>query len=177
MEIITSDKKPEPVHIPDPICFVVDRSTSGETGSAVTMDTCFTLNQFEEMGCTKPMLEHILRYSNLLDYEVNGLVYLDWAGLPNVISQEKFDECFDAISEKRPILDSITNNVSEEYELDEVLCIGGRGYIVNYECERIGKYDPTTGLPIVEDKEQCEMLDGDWDEQQKTCDSKYNGEK
>lgn len=65
---------------------------------------------------------------------------------------------------------SATQNV---YELDEALCIGGRGYIVNDECERIGKYDPATGLPIVENKEQCAMLEGVWYEEQKICDSKY----
>ncbi|WP_237089322.1 hypothetical protein [Nitrosopumilus adriaticus] len=92
--------------VTDPICFVVDRATSGETGSAVTMGACISLKQFEEMGCTKPMLEHILRYSNLLDEEVDVHVYLDWAGLPNGVTQEKFDECFDAILEKRPILNS-----------------------------------------------------------------------
>ena len=34
----------------------------------------------------------------------DGPVYLEWAGLPEGVSQEKFDECFDAIFEKRPIL-------------------------------------------------------------------------
>lgn len=89
----------------DPICFIVDQTTSGETGSGVTLDTCITLEKFEEMGCTKPMLEHILRYSNLLDEEVDGPVYLDWAGLPDDISHEKFDECFDAIREIRTFLE------------------------------------------------------------------------
>lgn len=95
--------------ISDPICFVVDRASSGETGSGVTMDTCLTLKQFEEMGCTKPMLEHILRYSNLLDEEIDGPIYLDWAGLPDGITQEKFQECFDAISEKRTLIKEISD--------------------------------------------------------------------
>ena len=58
-------------------------------------------------------------------------------------------------------------------ELEEALCIGGRGIIKNENCERIGKYDLVTGMPIVENKEQCDMLEGDWDEEQKICDSKY----
>lgn len=57
----------------------------------------------------------------------------------------------------------------------ELLCMGGRGFIVNEKCERIGNYDPITGLPIVENKEQCDLLEGDWDEEQKICDSKYGG--
>lgn len=45
--------------------------------------------------------------------------------------------------------------------------MGGRGIIKNENCERIGKYNLTTGLPIVENKEQCDMLHGDWNEQEK----------
>ncbi|WP_428325420.1 hypothetical protein [Nitrosopumilus sp.] len=103
MEIIAIDVKFESIHVPDPICFVVDRSSPDNIGGNVTLDTCITLDQFEEMGCTKPMLEHILEFSNLLDHEVDGLIYLKWVGLPNGVSQEKFDDCFDAISEKRTV--------------------------------------------------------------------------
>lgn len=63
--------------------------------------------------------------------------------------------------------------VTGSYELEDALCIGGRGIIKNENCEMIGKYDPATGMPIVENKEQCDMLEGDWDEEQKTCNSKY----
>ncbi|MCV0410119.1 hypothetical protein [Nitrosopumilus sp.] len=59
------------------------------------------------------------------------------------------------------------------YELDEALCIGGRGYIKNDECERIGKYDIQTGIPIVENKVQCDLLNGTWYAEQDKCDSKY----
>ena len=90
--------------ISDPICFVVDGSSPDNIGSGITMDTCITLKQFEDMGCTKLMLEHLLEYSNLLDYSLDGPVYLEWVGLPNGVSQEKFDECFDAILEKRNLL-------------------------------------------------------------------------
>lgn len=65
--------------------------------------------------------------------------------------------------------------VSGSYELEEPLCIGGRGMIVNENCEIIGKYDVSTGMPIVENKEQCDMLEGDWNEKQNNCDSKYGG--
>ena len=65
--------------------------------------------------------------------------------------------------------------VTGSYDLENPLCIGGRGIIKNENCERIGKYNLTTGLPIVENKEQCDMLDGNWNEQEKICDSKYDG--
>ena len=67
----------------------------------------------------------------------------------------------------------VVSDIQNDYELDEALCMGGRGFIVNEECERIGKYDPTTGLPLVENKEQCDRLDGKWNAEQKICDSKY----
>ena len=66
--------------------------------------------------------------------------------------------------------------VTGSYELEEASCIGGRGMIKNENCEIIGKYDPATGMPIVENKEQCNMLEGNWDEEQKICDSKYGGQ-
>lgn len=107
--------------ITDPICLVTDKASSGETGSAVTMERCFTLSEFEEIGCTKPMLEHILRHSNLLDYEVDGFLYLDWAGLPSGVSQGEFEECYDAILEKRPILNSKNQDESK-------ICLDGQIY-------------------------------------------------
>jgi len=321
MGIITSNEKPEPVHIPDPICFVIDRATGG-SGGAVSMDRCFPLSEFENMGCTRPMLEHLYKYSNILDEEFDGLFYIEWVSLPDEVSEEQFEECVDIIHEKRlsadlssltykdfgisssepvypievstdeqlqrvldkceykrkkvsgeipsftsdgtPILSTLSllswnnsthyndnnicyfqplkehleydllggvleycnsskgagwnnpfevwfanethyidsdiclwqklddsivlvlptnwQNVYEDdfektatgsYELENPLCIGGRGFIENEDCERIGKYDVSTGLPIVENKEQCDMLDGDWNEQQNSCDSKY----
>lgn len=63
--------------------------------------------------------------------------------------------------------------VTGSYELENPLCIGGRGMIINEDCEIIGKYDVSTGMPIVENKEQCDMLDGDWNASQNSCDSKY----
>lgn len=110
--MITSDKKPQPQRIlSDPICFVVDRATSGETGSAVTMGTCFTLKQFEEIGCTKPMLEHLNKHSNILDFESDGAYYLDFIGLPDGMSQEKFEGCWDVFIEKRTNL--LENTIPE----------------------------------------------------------------
>jgi hypothetical protein len=59
------------------------------------------------------------------------------------------------------------------YELEEALCIGGRGMVKNEKCEIIGKYDIQTGIPIVENKSQCDLLDGTWYNDKKLCDSKY----
>ena len=77
--------------------------------------------------------------------------------------------------DSRWITDELENeNVgSGSYELENPLCMGGRGILVSENCERIGKYDPATGIPIVENKEQCDMLKGDWNDEQKICESKY----
>ena len=107
--------------ISDPICFVTDRATSGETGSAVTMDACFTLKQFEEMGCTQPMIEHLKKHSNILDFESDGAYSLDFIGLPEGMSIEKFEECWDVILEKRPMITSKSKDESK-------ICPDGQDY-------------------------------------------------
>ncbi|PIW35132.1 MAG: hypothetical protein COW26_05225, partial [Nitrosopumilales archaeon CG15_BIG_FIL_POST_REV_8_21_14_020_33_23] len=65
-DMMISGEKPKLPHIPDPLCFVIDRATEG-SGRGVTMDACFPLSDFETLECTKPMLEHIYKYTNLLD--------------------------------------------------------------------------------------------------------------
>ena len=107
--------------ISDPICFVIDRATSGETGSAVTVDDCFTLKQFEGMGCTKPMLEHLNRHSNILDFVTDGTYHLDFIGLPEGMSIEKFEECWDVILEKRHMITSKSKDGSK-------ICPDGKDY-------------------------------------------------
>jgi len=91
--------------------------------------------------------------------------FIDWENSTHYINNNSCE--WKSISEK---------TVTGSYELENPLCIGGRGYIVNENCERIGKYDISTGLPIVENKEQCDMLDVDWNDQQNICDSKYGKE-
>ena len=55
----------------------------------------------------------------------------------------------------------------------EKICLGGRGMILNDQCQRIGNYDLQTGIPIVNNKEECDRLDGTWYDDRKLCDSKY----
>ena len=122
------------------------------------------LQELSSLGCNQLVLDYIYRYTNLFDEKFDGVYYRNFVGLPDGVSNEKLQECTDFIREKRT-----------STELENLLCMGGRGMILNEDCERIGKYDPATGLPIVENKEQCDMLDGDWDEKQNICDSKYDG--
>lgn len=99
--MMTSDEKPEPAHVPDPICFVIDKATSGEKGGAMSSEACFPLSDFENLGCDKPMLNHLYKYSNLLDESFDGIIYLDFIGLPEGMSKEKFDECMDDVYQFR----------------------------------------------------------------------------
>ena len=59
------------------------------------------------------------------------------------------------------------------YELNEALCLGGPSMILNEKCERIGKYNTQTGIPIVENKTQCDLLNGNWYDDHNKCDSTY----
>lgn len=137
------------LELSDPICFVTDRTRSDNIGSGVTMDACFTLKQFEEMGCTKPILEHLYKYSNLLDEESDGTWYMESIGLPEGISQEKFDDCFDAVLEKRPILNIQYDDV-EENMADQL-----RGVFGSCACQERTKSNPDT-------MERCTQPDISW---------------
>jgi len=58
-------------------------------------------------------------------------------------------------------------------EYGNPVCLGGRNMIINDQCERIGNYDIQTGIPIVNNKSECDKLDGTWYDDRKLCDSKY----
>ena len=87
-------------------------------------------------------------------------------------------ECkfLDRVDESPPYgqpINTEKSDVADSYELDEVLCLGHRGVILNDKCQKIGKYDTQTGIPIVNDKTECDKLDGTWHDDRKLCDSKY----
>jgi len=54
-----------------------------------------------EMGCDQSILAHITKHSNLLDEEFNGKYAIEYEGLPDGVSKEKFDECVDFIYHER----------------------------------------------------------------------------
>lgn len=51
--------------------------------------------------CDKSILDHIANYTNLLDEDFDGNYGFEDLGLEDGGSQEKFEECFDYILEKR----------------------------------------------------------------------------
>ncbi len=83
------------------LCFIIDSATSGESGSAVSLEKCIPLSDLNYLGCDKPILEHLFKYSNLLDEEFHGVYGIEDIGLPDGVSQEFFEECVDYIYEKR----------------------------------------------------------------------------
>ena len=90
--------------IPDSICFVMDRESSTPTLCADGNCACYPSSDFETLGCTKPILEHLDKHTNLLDENFNGNVYRNLIGLPEDISEEEYEKCFDAIFEKRKFM-------------------------------------------------------------------------
>ena len=90
--------------IPDSVCFVMDRESSTPASCADGNCACYPLSDFETLGCTKPILEHLDRHTNLLDENFNGNVYRNLIGLPEDVSEEEYDKCFDTIFEKRKFM-------------------------------------------------------------------------
>ena len=57
--------------------------------------------ELDGLGCDKPLLEHLAKHSTLLDEEFDGTYLINAIGLPDGITQEKFDECVDAVYQSR----------------------------------------------------------------------------
>lgn len=53
------------------------------------------------LGCDDPILQHLVKYSNLLDEEFDGVYGIEDIGLPDGVSKEKFEECVQIIYEMR----------------------------------------------------------------------------
>ncbi len=99
---------PFPPHMSEPECIEIcpDESdnenieSEWNTGEDYCREWC-DQNELYELGCNELILEHLIKYSNLLDEEFDGIYYLDHIGLPDGVSVEKFEECVDIIFEKR----------------------------------------------------------------------------
>jgi len=61
------------------------------------------IDELVDLGCTEPAINHMSRYSNLLDDSFDGTYSLEWIGLPNDLSQIELDKCVKIILEKRII--------------------------------------------------------------------------
>jgi len=142
--IMISDKKPEPSYIPDPICIVLDKAT-GSIGSAVTTDACYPVSDFESLGCDRMMLEHIYKYTNLLDEYFDGNYYGDAIGLPDEVSEEKYEKCANTIYKKR-------KHISESREIESFSIVEGtkiqlEGVIVDMRLGSAHQYSLFTNDP------------------------------
>ncbi|MCH7561913.1 MAG: hypothetical protein IIC67_11240 [Thaumarchaeota archaeon] len=75
-------------------------------------------DELYNIGCDKPILEHLLKYSNLLDEEFNGKYAIEDIGLPDGVSIEKFEECVDFILEQRTTIE--LENTEPELEIEKL---------------------------------------------------------
>ena len=123
-----------------------------------------------ELGITKPFVyinKHYLAVEHILNQTKSS-------------TRDAVQAYVESDRDIQKAIDTLTGSESQKvrestgsYELDEAQCLGGRGMILNDKCERIGRYDIQTGIPIVNDKAECDKLDGIWHDDRKLCDSKY----
>ncbi len=59
------------------------------------------IDELVDLGCTEPAINHLSRYSNLLDDSFDGTYFIEFIGLPDDLSQVEFDKCVEFILEKR----------------------------------------------------------------------------
>lgn len=88
---------------------VLDDFSGWITGEDYCSEWC-DQNELYSLGCDKPILQHLIKYSNLLDEEFDGVYGIEDIGLPDGISQEKFEECVDIIYEKRTSMELENEN-------------------------------------------------------------------
>jgi hypothetical protein len=93
------DSEPTQQKSDEQLCFMT--SISGEKGSIVSMERCIPSNTLEAIGCTDLILDHISRYTNLLDDEFDGTVLRNFVGLPDGVSEKEYDLCFNFLHERR----------------------------------------------------------------------------
>ena len=64
-------------------------------------EICYSLDELETYSCSRPILEHLAQYSNLLDANAPELFYIEWPSLPNNISEKDYDVCIEFLNSVR----------------------------------------------------------------------------
>lgn len=85
---------------PPPVNLSAERNSDWITGEDYCHEWCDN-DELYSLRCDQPILAHLTKYSNLLDEDFDGSFYIDWIGLSDGISTEKFEWCVDYIFEKR----------------------------------------------------------------------------
>ena len=86
------------------VTIIPETKNTSDSDWTLAADYCQEWCDYEElnnMGCDQPILEHLAKYSNLLDEEFSGKYAMEDIGLSDGMSVEKFNECVDFIFEKR----------------------------------------------------------------------------
>ncbi|AFS82604.1 hypothetical protein [Candidatus Nitrosopumilus sediminis] len=84
--------------------------TGWDAGEDYCFDWCDQKELFD-LGCNQSILAHLTKYSNLLDEEFDGEYSIEDIGLPDGVTQEKFEWCVDFIYEKRIGMDLIPEKI------------------------------------------------------------------
>ncbi len=92
------------------------------------------------------MLEHLYQYSNLLDEEFDGTYFLEFIGLTEGMSQKKFDECFDNVSQFRLSLhlEKLLNFHHIEHLPENLVVTGGPAFEGDPGCGVVIDVDDVT---------------------------------
>ena len=152
-------------HYPRPLTFwnclefmkMTENSNISEVNSGWITDEDYCgkwCNQKElyQMGCNKQILRHIYKYTNLLDEDFDGTFSGEWVGLPEGVSEKKYQECIDFIYEQRrslkiekiaPTIDDFRETLSKSIEIETIFSkfgtpqkdIGSGIHIYVYELE------------------------------------------
>lgn len=78
-----------------------DDSLCFDTSDEQPVEVCYTLDELETFGCSKPLLEYLAQYSNLLDPEFPEMFIIEWPSLPNNVSEEDYDACVEFLNSAR----------------------------------------------------------------------------
>ena len=115
-------------YISEENCFNNESWTLGEDYCSGWCDQ----NELYAMGCDESILAHITNHSNLLDEEFDGKYWLEFIGLPDGMSKEKFEWCVDFIYEKRISIDLEKNTESRDNSIDGLGIEDAKGNVIHY---------------------------------------------
>ena len=101
--ITGNDERPEPDTVSDPLCFEIDVSVKSSIYNE-PIEVCYPLSDFGALGCTKPMMGHIHKHTNLFEREFDEFFMQELPGLPDGISKPGYEKCLDSVLEKRRLM-------------------------------------------------------------------------
>lgn len=137
-------ERPESASLSDPVCFAIDMPVERPIDNE-TIEVCYPLSDFESLGCTKPMVRHIYKYTNLFEKEFDDFFMQNLPGLPDGMSEEEYGKCLDAASEKRRLM--AKNMEFESFSIVQGTEIELEGMVVDMRLGSAHQYSLFTNDP------------------------------